>query len=144
MIWHYNNKMLPHQDWNRISFTGPTNKQRKGEKAVQDAHRRGTEVEVIRKNTKNANHKLPSKLRNVADENEIIAITELPYDFRIAMQKARVAANLSQSELAKKINEKQNIVNEYESGRAVPDIQIIVKIERALNCRLPRPCQHNR
>lgn len=37
------------------------------------------------------------------------------------------------------INEKPQIVGEYESGKAIPNPQIISKLERALGVRLPRP-----
>ncbi|OMJ84471.1 hypothetical protein SteCoe_14426 [Stentor coeruleus] len=132
--------MLPHQDWNKVQFTGPVGKAKKGEKAVQDAHRKGVEVETVRKHgATNANRGPAVNMRKLADETDVIPVAELPHEFRMAMQKARVAANLSQADLAKRINEKQSVVNDYENGRAVPNPQVIVKIERALNCRLPRP-----
>eukprot|EP00588_Corethron_pennatum_P015486 CAMPEP_0194266246 /NCGR_PEP_ID=MMETSP0169-20130528/1207_1 /TAXON_ID=218684 /ORGANISM="Corethron pennatum, Strain L29A3" /LENGTH=185 /DNA_ID=CAMNT_0039006885 /DNA_START=120 /DNA_END=677 /DNA_ORIENTATION=+ len=56
-----------------------------------------------------------------------------------AIQQARMAQKMSQKDLATKINEKPQIIGEYESGKAVPNGQIISKIERALNCKLPRP-----
>jgi putative transcription factor len=36
------------------------------------------------------------------------------------------------------INEKPSVIAEYESGRAIPNPQIISKIERALGVHLPR------
>merc|ERR1712003_42136 len=56
-----------------------------------------------------------------------------------AIQQARMAKKMTQKDLATKINEKPQVVGEYESGKAVPNGQIIVKIERALGCKLPRP-----
>ena len=131
--------MMPHQDWNTITFTGNVGKAKKGERAVQDAHRKGNEVETIRKNVGNSNRAPAVNMRKLAEETDVVHLAELPHEFRMAMQKARVASNLSQADLAKRINEKQSVVNDYENGRAVPNPQVIVKIERALNCRLPRP-----
>lgn len=37
------------------------------------------------------------------------------------------------------INEKPQVVGEYESGKAIPNPQLISKLERALGVRLPRP-----
>ena len=34
--------------------------------------------------------------------------------------------------------EKQSVIGEYESGKAIPNPQIISKLERALGVRLPR------
>ncbi len=38
--------------------------------------------------------------------------------------------------LAQAINEKPQIVNEYESGKAVPNNQVLGKMERALGVKL--------
>jgi putative transcription factor len=53
-----------------------------------------------------------------------------------AIQQGRQAKNLTQKDLATKINEKPQIVNEYESGKAVPNQQILGKMERILGIRL--------
>ncbi|CAM9577749.1 unnamed protein product, partial [Discosporangium mesarthrocarpum] len=37
------------------------------------------------------------------------------------------------------MNEKPQVVGEYESGKAIPNPQLISKLERALGVRLPRP-----
>jgi len=57
---------------------------------------------------------------------------------RLLLQ-ARTAKKLSQKELATAINEKPQVVAEYESGKAVPNPQIIGKLERKLGVKLPRP-----
>lgn len=137
--------MQPHQDWNRIQFSGPVGKAKKGEQAVQDAQRKGAQIETIKKTHAGHNtHGPVLNIRKLAEETDVVQVPQLPHEFRMEMQKARVAAGLSQADLAKRINEKQSVVNEYESGRAVPDSQVIVKIERALNCRLPRPAKPKR
>jgi ribosome-binding protein aMBF1 (putative translation factor) len=46
---------------------------------------------------------------------------------------------MTQKDLGTAINEKPQIVAEYESGKAIPNPQIIAKIERALGTKLPRP-----
>eukprot|EP00453_Perkinsus_chesapeaki_P000937 CAMPEP_0185916564 /NCGR_PEP_ID=MMETSP0924C-20121207/3598_1 /TAXON_ID=321610 /ORGANISM="Perkinsus chesapeaki, Strain ATCC PRA-65" /LENGTH=64 /DNA_ID=CAMNT_0028641815 /DNA_START=51 /DNA_END=240 /DNA_ORIENTATION=- len=44
---------------------------------------------------------------------------------------------MSQAELAKAINEKPTVINEYESGKAIPNGAIVSKLNRALGTRLP-------
>ena len=56
-----------------------------------------------------------------------------------AIMQARTAKKMTQKELATKINEKPQVIGEYESGKAIPNPQLISKIERALGCKLPRP-----
>jgi ribosome-binding protein aMBF1 (putative translation factor) len=45
---------------------------------------------------------------------------------------------MTQKELATAINEKPQVVAEYESGKAIPNPQIILKLERSLGVKLPR------
>mmetsp|Transcript_27999 Transcript_27999/g.82335 ORF Transcript_27999/g.82335 Transcript_27999/m.82335 type:complete len:87 (+) Transcript_27999:559-819(+) len=52
---------------------------------------------------------------------------------------ARMAKKMTQKELATAINEKPQVIGEYESGKAIPNPQIISKMERKLGCKLPRP-----
>lgn len=59
----------------------------------------------------------------------------------VAIQQGRMAKKLTQKQLATAINEKPQVISEYESGKAIPNGQIIVKIERALGCKLPRPAK---
>ena len=48
------------------------------------------------------------------------------------ISKARCDLKLSQSDLAKRINLKKDIINEYECGKAIIDNKILCKIERCL------------
>jgi putative transcription factor len=59
--------------------------------------------------------------------------------FARALQQARLAQKLSQKALATKINEKPTVISQYESGKAIPNPQIVQKLSRALGCQLPRP-----
>ena len=54
----------------------------------------------------------------------------------LLIQKGRQAKGLSQKELATKICEKPQVVNEYESSKAVPNQAILGKLERALEIKL--------
>ena len=43
---------------------------------------------------------------------------------------------LSQKDVAQKINEKPSILQDYEAGRAIPNAQILAKLERVLGVKL--------
>ncbi|MFH1505281.1 MAG: helix-turn-helix transcriptional regulator [Candidatus Omnitrophota bacterium] len=45
---------------------------------------------------------------------------------------ARVEADLTQEQLAKKINTLQKSISRYETGASVPSIETLVKISKAL------------
>ena len=48
----------------------------------------------------------------------------------------RLAKKLTQAQLAQQINEKPQIIQEYESGKAMPDQKIMSKMERILGVKL--------
>jgi putative transcription factor len=52
------------------------------------------------------------------------------------MQTARMELKLSQKEVAQKINEKPSVLQDYEAGKAVPNAQILSKLERTLGVKL--------
>lgn len=52
------------------------------------------------------------------------------------MSQARLDLKLSQKDVAQKINEKPSILQDYESGRAIPNPQILGKLERVLGVKL--------
>lgn len=53
-----------------------------------------------------------------------------------AIQSARLARGLKQKQLATLISEREQVVNEYESGAAVPSQQVLAKLERVLKVKL--------
>ena len=59
-------------------------------------------------------------------------------DLRLAITQARNAKGLTQKQLATQLNMQPQVINEYESGKAIPNNQIIAKIEKALGAKLPR------
>jgi len=72
------------------------------------------------------------------EESEETKVAKVDKSLSKAIMQARVAKKMNQKQLATAINEKPQVIGEYESGKAIPNGQIISKIERALNCRLPR------
>ena len=43
---------------------------------------------------------------------------------------------LSQKDVAQKVNEKPSVIQDYESGKAIPNPQILSKLERVLGVKL--------
>lgn len=52
------------------------------------------------------------------------------------MQDARLELKLSQKDVAQKVNEKPSVIQDYESSKAIPNPQILGKLERALGVKL--------
>ena len=53
-----------------------------------------------------------------------------------AISTARLELKLTQKDLAQKINEKPSVLQDYESGKAIPNVQILAKMERVLQVKL--------
>uniref|UniRef100_A0A3B4WS19 HTH cro/C1-type domain-containing protein n=1 Tax=Seriola lalandi dorsalis TaxID=1841481 RepID=A0A3B4WS19_SERLL len=70
-------------------------------------------------------------------ETEELKHKTVSKDLRLAISKARTAKGLTQKQLATQLNMQPQVINEYESGKAIPNNAIIAKIERALGAKLP-------
>ncbi|OMH84233.1 Multiprotein-bridging factor 1 [Zancudomyces culisetae] len=112
----------------------------KNESDLNAARRAGVEVISGRKTTSlNKSHHINPDHQKIAklDREDIIAAPQkVELSVGRAIQSSRTEKGLSQKDLAVKINEKQNVINDYEAGRAIPNQQILGKLERALGIKL--------
>ena len=77
--------------------------------------------------------------RKLEEATDVGKIAKVDKSLSKAIMQARMAKKMTQKDLATAINEKPQVVGEYESGKAVPNPQIISKLERKLGTKLPRP-----
>ena len=63
-------------------------------------------------------------------------LPELGLNIGQRIQQARAAKGMKQKDLATKCNEKPNVIAEYEQGKAIPNNQILGKLERVLGVKL--------
>jgi len=105
-----------HQDWEPVVF-------RKPKPVVQVVHRDPFAEQ------RNALRKL---------ENEEKKGAKLALDMRQKLTQARLAYKLTQSELAKKINMRPQIIQELENGKCIPDNEksVLNKLQKVLNVSL--------
>lgn len=75
-------------------------------------------------------------LSKVANETDIVKVPTVSMGVSKAISAGRQAKGMTQKELATKINEKPQIVQEYEAGKAIPSQQILGKLERVLGVKL--------
>ncbi|KAF0698063.1 hypothetical protein As57867_011269, partial [Aphanomyces stellatus] len=125
--------------WNKAKSGGRIGNESK-EAALNRARRAGnvvTEVKVNGLANKSA-HVPTANMRKLDEDTENFKHDTVDRSLSQALMKARMDKGMTQKALATAINEKPQVIGEYESGKAIPNGQIIVKIERALGCRLPR------
>jgi len=107
-----------------------------------NAARRSGAVVATEKKYAGGSNKVQStegqRLTKVDRENEVAPPPKIDLSVGKAMAQARQAKEppMSQKDLATKVNEKQSVINDYESGRAVPNQQLLGKLERALGVKL--------
>ncbi|GMM34035.1 multiprotein-bridging factor 1 [Saccharomycopsis crataegensis] len=76
------------------------------------------------------------RLTKIDRENEVAPPKKLDISVGRIISKARAEKKLTQKELATRLNEKPNVINDYEAGRAVPNQQLLGKMERVLGVKL--------
>uniref|UniRef100_A0A6T7MXR2 HTH cro/C1-type domain-containing protein n=2 Tax=Geminigeraceae TaxID=589343 RepID=A0A6T7MXR2_9CRYP len=72
------------------------------------------------------------------DDDAPMKLPTASLDLRLAIQQARNAKGLSQKDFASKMMVPPKTVQDYESGKAIPNNQLIAKMEKVLGCKLPR------
>ena len=130
------------QDWTPVTWTkrAPTGAKAHDTKLVNEAMRKGSGYDVEKKIHAQGN-KHSASLQNAAKieaESEVFHTKRTGNTFRTELMKARQAKGWTQTDLAKQINEKSTVINEYESGKAIPTGQVVQKLNRALGCVLPK------
>merc|ERR1712187_467250 len=119
----------------------PKGKAAQSSAAVSAARRQGAEVETSTKfngaKNKSAHAVVPNAKK--LDENAATFLhNTVSHDFKLALHQSRLAKKMTQAQLASQINEKSTVINEYESGKAIPKGDLINKLNRALCVRLPK------
>ena len=76
-----------------------------------------------------------SKIKNL-DSDDPEPPKKLSHSVKIEIQKARSAKKLTQKQLANMINLPVQTVSDYESGKAIPNKQILNKFSRILGINL--------
>lgn len=108
---------------------------------------RGKADDEKRDRTANAiktNKKLPGKAPHLIDDDQmkgkddLTLVDHVDHDLKMAIQQGRNNKGWNQSELAQRLCVKPDIIKSYENGTAIPDNAFVSKIERVLECKLPR------
>jgi len=96
-------------------------------------------------NTNSINSNTITNRKNL-DSNDVddFKLPTVSVEFKIALQQARTAQNLTQKDLAQKLNVKQSVIVDYESGKAIPNSGIISLMNRVLGVSLPKIAKQKR
>lgn len=109
------------------------------EREANNATQSGKSVAVERKEHQRANQQSASagvNAKRLDEDNETLKVKKVDQALRARIMKARQELNWTQADLAQKISERQSVVTDYESGRAIPEERIIVKMEKTFGMHL--------
>ncbi|XP_015598397.1 endothelial differentiation-related factor 1 homolog [Cephus cinctus] len=129
-------------DWDTVPITlrkrVPKGSAMKSEQAVNAARRQGVAVETQVKWGGGANkqHVTTKNTAKLDRETEELKHDKVPLDLGKLIQQGRQNKGMSQKDLATKVNEKAQVINDYEAGRGIPNQMVIGKIERVLGIKL--------
>ena len=103
--------------------------------------RTGQHVDAQKKHAATTNKQHGGPLidaRKLEDPDSTVKLKTVSVDLKNQIQQARQAKGMTQKDLANKINEKQTVVSDYESGKAVPDPKVLSKMSKALGVQLKK------
>ena len=132
---------MSESDWDTVTVLRKkrTTASAKSKEAVTAAQRRGQEIETTMKWAagQNKQHVVASTTAaNLDGETEELRHAKVPLEVGKVIQRGRQEKGLSQKDLSTKINEKAQVIAEYESGKAIPNNQVMGKIERIIGLKL--------
>ena len=116
--------MNHYQDWDPVIIRGKVNKEKEKEKYVKFM---GQEIKLPKRSQYSGKTR-EQKL----DETELGTHKKVSKDTALTIQKARVAKQYTQKDLAGLINVSTDIISSYESGKAIPDPKVMQKLRRVL------------
>lgn len=128
-------------DWDKVTVLRkkiPQSSQLKTESAVNQARRQGVAIDTQQKYGAGSNkqHVTTKNTAKLDRETEELKHDKIPLNVGKIIQQGRQGKGLTQKDLATKICEKQQVVNDYEAGRGIPNNLILSKMERVLGIKL--------
>jgi putative transcription factor len=127
---------MSESDWNTIIIRS---KKLKHKEEVKKAQRNGTaQIDTKKKfeGGRNTCNQTNVDIRKIEDETEDFNIKKVNRKLSTTISKARTAKGMKQKELATKINVLPALIQKYENGQAIPDQQVINKLQRVLGIKL--------
>ena len=122
----------------RAGGSGPRAQVARTQGQVNEARRTGAVLSVDKKygsaNTRGDSE--GQRLTKVDRETDIVKPKKLDSEVGKIISRVRTDKKLSQKDLATRINEKPTVINDYEAARAIPNQQVLSKLERALGVKL--------
>ncbi|CEP18711.1 hypothetical protein [Parasitella parasitica] len=129
-------------DWDETTVLRKRNpdkaKVTRSQAELNAARRAGAAISTEKKVLSNAGHANTDhrRIAKLDRDNDVAPPPRVDVSVGKAIQIGRQNKELKQGQLAQLINERPQVVAEYESGKAIPNQNILGKMERALGIKL--------
>lgn len=122
----------------RVGGGGPRQNVAKTSSQINAARRTGGIISTEKKygSTNTKTNPEGQRLAKLDDTDDVVQNKKVDASVGKTISQARLEKKLTQKDLATKINEKPQVINDYEAGRAIPNQQLLGKLERALGVKL--------
>uniref|UniRef100_T1J792 HTH cro/C1-type domain-containing protein n=1 Tax=Strigamia maritima TaxID=126957 RepID=T1J792_STRMM len=132
---------MSESDWDKVTYLRkkqPKASQMRSQQAINTAQRKGVAIETTKKfnAATNKQHHTTLNTAKLDRETEELYHDKVTLEVGKMIQQARQAKGWTQKDLATRVNEKPQVINDYEAGRAIPNQQIFSKLERTLAVKL--------
>ena len=77
-----------------------------------------------------------SKMKKLEMDMENLKVETVSKSISTTIREQRTKLNMKQKDLANKINVPVSTIQQYENGKSQTDIKILIKLEKALRCKL--------
>lgn len=123
-----------HQNWDVVTLNQRRQKPTHGNLETKTSVFAAAQSQKRPTHSKQANkqRKEPDNAKQIRDADEAQKVEKISHCIAQAIMQTRNIKWWTQKELATKINEPQSLIRDYEAGRAVPNNQILGKLERVL------------
>ncbi len=147
---HYSNlefrkSKMSDQDWQTVTLSKSTKQKVQGAMQSNHAMAQAKASGIIsseRKHgaaeNKSAHAATGTNLKKLEESTDDFSHKTVNKNLSQSIVQARLAKKMTQAQLATAINERQQVIQQYESGQAIPNPQILNKLDRILGTHLPR------
>lgn len=115
----------------------------KQSKQVNNAMRTGKQLDFVKKGTGNKKP-LGVNIAEALDDSNRVEIKLVPKETALAIMNARNAKSLNQEKLGMLVSVGPHVIRDIEAGTAQLNYDLINKIEKALDTKLPRPWKQDK
>lgn len=118
--------------WKTVNYTKPKATKRR---TVDEPPRRPVKIPTVRLAKAKPNQE-GYRLHKLETESENFRVEKVSHNLSQTIQQTRASKGWSRKEFAQRLNVKESIVADYETGKAIPNNTIMQKMSRVLGVTL--------